>query len=79
MRDYFADVERLGTYVIRLRFGQSAPQPGILSTREVHALWKDNADFCRLFSQTLADMPFDAFFWERRLCGRKHSTHHSNP
>jgi len=61
---YFANIESLRPNVVRLRFGRRAPELRILSVSEVHALWVDDAGFCRLFSQVLADVPFDAFFWE---------------
>lgn len=64
MSDYFADVEWMGTNVIRLRFGRRTSKTHILSMREVHALWTDDASFSHLFSQALTDAPFDAFFWE---------------
>ncbi|MBW8883122.1 MAG: hypothetical protein JF615_17400 [Asticcacaulis sp.] len=64
MENYFADIDKVGADKIRLRFGRRTPALRSLSTRQIHELWATDSDFCWLFSRTLADLPFDAFFWE---------------
>ncbi len=64
MERYFADVELIEADTIRIRFGEHGMEPHILTTREIHTLWAADDYFCQVFSQALADAPFDGFFWE---------------
>jgi len=35
-----------------------------LTWREVLTFWQNDPDFCRFYLQFLADVPFEAYFWE---------------
>ncbi len=36
----------------------------VLNWREVLTLWQNDPDFCRFYLRFLADVPFEAYFWE---------------
>ena len=58
---FAADIEQLDRTTRKVRIHRYGV--GLMRS-EVHRLWADDAAFSAAFSQTLADMPFDAFFWE---------------
>ena len=64
MGNYLVDSEEVGQNAIRLRFGEHSKGGRFFSRAEVHDHWKSNSPFCDAFSQSLAIVPMEAYFWE---------------